>query len=170
MPWWSGHKRFQAYLTMGKQIVITFTIVLIHTYLKWNSYIWFNPWTILQDVYPELFPCNQFQLTMYKPRKHVSNLPWQKVYKTDSSRIKQRRFHTFSSAVSSFAQRLECQDHFWKIESTIKVTPPHLMEFKSLKCIDWITQTFMPWIGVYHGEMDVLQWTWYFFSYHVRVD
>ena len=22
---------------------------------------------------------------------------------------------------------------------------------------------FMPWIGVYHGEMDVIQWTWYFF-------
>ena len=22
---------------------------------------------------------------------------------------------------------------------------------------------FMPWIGVYHGEIDVIQWTWYFF-------
>ena len=29
---------------------------------------------------------------------------------------------------------------------------------------------FMPWIGVYHGEMDVIQWTWYFFSYHVQAD
>ena len=26
----------------------------------------------------------------------------------------------------------------------------------------WL-MSFMPWIGVYHGEMDVIQWTWYFF-------
>ena len=32
------------------------------------------------------------------------------------------------------------------------------------------TADIMPWIGVYHGEMDVIQWTWYFFSYHVRAD
>ena len=24
----------------------------------------------------------------------------------------------------------------------------------------------MPWIGVYHGEMDVIQWTWFFF-FHI---
>ena len=29
---------------------------------------------------------------------------------------------------------------------------------------------FMPWIGVYHSEMDVIQWTWQFFSYHARAD
>ena len=33
-----------------------------------------------------------------------------------------------------------------------------------------LIKRFMPWIGVYHGEMDVIQWTWYFFSYHVRAD
>ena len=26
----------------------------------------------------------------------------------------------------------------------------------------------MPWIGVYHGEIDLKQWTWSFFLYHVR--
>ena len=33
-----------------------------------------------------------------------------------------------------------------------------------------LLRVFMPWIGVYHGEMDVIQWTWYFFSYHVLAD
>ena len=26
-----------------------------------------------------------------------------------------------------------------------------------------ITLAIMPWISVYHGEMDVIQWTWFFF-------
>ena len=27
----------------------------------------------------------------------------------------------------------------------------------------YLEQYFMPWIGVYHGEMDVIQWKFFFF-------
>ena len=28
----------------------------------------------------------------------------------------------------------------------------------------WLFRTIMPWIGVHHGEMDVIQWTRFFFT------
>ena len=85
-----------------------------------------------------------------------------------------RQMHGLYNFKSTSYVLPKCWDRFMGFWTYYQqVLSQRCQETRTLIIIYIYFQTYfliMTWIGVYHGEMDVIQWTWYFFSYHVRAD